>query len=148
MPYQIDFWLAADRPVLLARVRLINPNPETVPVYWWSNIAVPESPDVRVLVPATSAINTQYNVGLRLAQIPINESRDVTYPTNSPVAADYFFRIPENHRRWITALNGEGRGLVQDVDRLAARTQIIQLGHESRWTPMATVPQRPRRPLH
>lgn len=113
MPFQIDFWLDEGRPVLLARVRLVNPHPVETPVYWWSNIAVAESPEVRVLAPADSAVNTQYGVGLRLAGVPQHEGRDVSYPTNGPIAADYFFRVPAGRRPWVCALDGAGRGLVQ-----------------------------------
>ena len=36
-------------------VRIVNPNDHAVPMYWWSNIAVPESSDVRVLAPGDAA---------------------------------------------------------------------------------------------
>src|SRR4051794_20983327 len=57
VPFQIDCWLTSPGSVaassfLMVRVRIVNPNDHAVPMYWWSNIAVPERADVRVLAPA------------------------------------------------------------------------------------------------
>src|SRR5699024_477723 len=53
--FQVDAWLPADSRALYAYVRIQNPNAHEVPMYWWSNAAVPQSEDVRVLAPADSA---------------------------------------------------------------------------------------------
>ena len=53
--FQVDLYLPDDSPVLFVSIRITNPHPETVPMYWWSNIAVPETPQTRVMVPAKSA---------------------------------------------------------------------------------------------
>ena len=42
VPYQIDFSLPPGSPWLLATVRIVNPHDRQIPMYWWSNIAVPE----------------------------------------------------------------------------------------------------------
>jgi len=47
--YQMDFFLPADSKVLYGRMRIVNPNRETVPMYWWTNIAVPEDEGYRIL---------------------------------------------------------------------------------------------------
>ena len=46
---QMDFFLPESSRFLYARMRITNPNPEVIPMYWWSNIAVPEDPDGRVI---------------------------------------------------------------------------------------------------
>jgi len=112
VPFQIDFWLPRDKPFLLARPRITNPSDHTIPMYWWSNIAVPERNDVRVLSPATLAYRHDYDGSLVEHHVPIYNGDDVTYTTNRKSAADLYFRIPENHRPWIAALDGRGRGLV------------------------------------
>ena len=43
--FQMDFFLPDGSRVLFARMRLVNENAQTVPTYWWSNIAVPEWPE-------------------------------------------------------------------------------------------------------
>jgi len=50
---QVDFWLPEDSQFLYVGVRLQNPSDTEVPAYWWSNIAVEQSPETRVLVRRT-----------------------------------------------------------------------------------------------
>ena len=58
--FQIDVYLPTGSPVLLVHVRIINPNDAEVPMYWWSNIAVPETDSVRVVAPADQAWHFTY----------------------------------------------------------------------------------------
>lgn len=113
-PYQIDASLPSGSPVLLVRVRIRNPHDTPIPMYWWSNMAVPETPETRILVPAVAAYKFGYGPGgLGQAPIPILDGMDVTYTTNFDRAGDFFFQIPEGGRPWIASLDGEGRGLIQ-----------------------------------
>ena len=122
VPFQIDFWLPDEVPFLMARVRITNPNDRTIPMYWWSNIAVPEREDVRVLGPATQAYRHDYDGTLVGHDVPMYGGVDVTYTTNRRGAADLYFRIPPENRPWIASLDGEGRGLVHtSTDRLIGR---------------------------
>lgn len=126
--YQIDAYLPDGSPVLFVRVRIVNPHDHEVPMYWWSNIAVPETPDTRVLVPADSAYSFGYGKsGLRRVDIPdVDGGPDVTYATNIHRACDFFFHIPDEAQPWITALDGEGRGLVQtSTARLRGRKLFL-----------------------
>jgi tetratricopeptide (TPR) repeat protein len=126
--YQIDAYLPDGSPVLFVRVRIVNPHDHDVPMYWWSNIAVPETPATRVLVPADSAYSFGYGKsGLRRVVIPnVDDGPDVTYPTNINRACDFFFHIPDEEHPWITALDGEGRGLIQtSTARLRGRKLFL-----------------------
>ena len=49
--FSVDLVMPSDRPLLLAFVRVRNPDPEPKPLYWWTNIAAAEEPGVRVLAP-------------------------------------------------------------------------------------------------
>ena len=111
--FSVDAWLHVDAPVLLVHVRVVNPTDEETPMYWWSNIAVPQAPDVRVLAPADSAWRCGDGDGLRRVPVPVLEGVDRTYPTRSSRAADDFLDVEERDRPWIAALDGAGRGLVQ-----------------------------------
>ena len=119
--YQIDAYLPTGSPVLFVRIRIVNPHQREIPMYWWSNIAVPEEPDRRVLVPADSAY--QFSFGeLNVVPVPIAEGTDISYATHITRAIDFFFRLPEGQRPWIGALDGEGKGLVQtSTQRLQGR---------------------------
>ena len=121
-PWQIDFHLPPGSPFLFARVRLMNPHDREIPMYWWTNIAVPERKDVRALTPTDTVITHRYEGGLAVMTLPRWDDRDQTYSMQSPRAYDLFSRIPATQRRWITALDGEGRGLFEtSTDRLRGR---------------------------
>ncbi|MDQ0306782.1 tetratricopeptide (TPR) repeat protein [Kitasatospora herbaricolor] len=115
--YQIDAHLPDDSQVLLVHIRITNPRDTTVPMYWWSNIAVPEAPDVRVLAPADAAWQFSYDRRIHHIDLPAPHGTDLTRTTRSRDAADYFFDIPDHRRHWITALDASGRGLVQTSTR-------------------------------
>ncbi|MFJ2189786.1 DUF5107 domain-containing protein [Kitasatospora sp. NPDC087861] len=119
---QIDAWLPARSPVLYVNVSVHNPTEAEVPVYWWSNIAVPETERTRVVGPADRAFHFDYTADLRQVAFPDHEGADRSYPGRLPRAADYFLDIPDGERRWITALDETGAGLVQaSTDRLRGR---------------------------
>ena len=114
VPYQIDAYLPEGSPMLLVRVRIANPNQETVPMYWWSNTAVPQTERTRVLTPATSAYNWGYGKGgPARVDMPVVQGIDVSYTTRIDRAADFFFHLEEGQRPWVAALDQTGRGLVQ-----------------------------------
>lgn len=120
--YSIDFSLPEGSPVLLVAVRVTNPTTTPVPLYWWTNIAVPESDDVRVIAPASEAFHYGYPHGLRVVPVPEDSGRDLTYAATSPSAADWFFDCREASRPWIAALDGSGSGLLHvSTERLVGR---------------------------
>ena len=126
VPFQIDAYLPDGSPVLFVRVRITNPNRVEVPMYWWSNMSVPETPDTRVLAPVDHAYRLAYGHGLQKVGVPIWEGKDASYTTNLDRAMDFFFRIPDGHRPWIAALDGKGQGLVQtSTDRLKGRKLFL-----------------------
>ncbi len=124
--FQVDAWLPEDSPVLLVHVRIVNPNGVETPMYWWSNVAVPQADDVRVVAPADEAWHFAYDSPLRRVPIPVLDGQDRTYTTRASGAADYFFAIDDGQRRWIAALDGHGSGLVQtSTDRLRGRKLFL-----------------------
>ena len=129
MPFQIDAFLPDDSRVLFVRVRLINLHREEIPVCWWSNMAVPEAPGVRVIVPANAAF-TVADQGRSLIRIPVPEHAglDYSYPLQTTHAAGYYFDLESGRRPWITALDQAGQGVVQtSTARLRGRT-LFALG--------------------
>ena len=114
--FSVDLLMPADRPLLLAFVRVRNPDPEPKPLYWWTNIAAPEEPGVRVLAPAVRAWRSGYDGSIASVDIPFaadDPATDVSYPMSAQRAADYFFQVPSERRPWIAAVQADGRGLVQ-----------------------------------
>jgi uncharacterized protein DUF5107 len=125
--YQIDAYLPDGSNVLYVRCRIVNPHDHSLPMYWWSNISVPERVGVRVLAPADEAYQYALSVSdLRTVAMPVVDGQDVSYTTNGRRAADYFFRIPDQQRPWITALDSEGKGLAQvSTDVLRGRKLFL-----------------------
>ncbi|MER7177319.1 DUF5107 domain-containing protein [Streptomyces mesophilus] len=140
-PFQVDLWLPEDSDFLYVGVRIRNPHEKAVPVYWWSNTAVPE--ERRVLTPAEETWHYGYERALHRVPVPYFEGSDRTYPLNSPHPADYFYDLPEDARRWITALDEHGHGLVQtSTDRLRGRKLFTWGGSAGgrRWQEWLTEP--------
>ncbi|MEU5240462.1 DUF5107 domain-containing protein [Streptomyces lydicus] len=126
LPFQVDLWLPDGSDFLYVGVRIRNPHHHIAPVYWWSNIAVPEAEGSRVLAPAEEAWHFGYERTLRRVPVPEYDGADRTYPLRSEFPADYFYDLPDGARRWITSLDAEGHGLVQtSTDTLRGRKLFL-----------------------
>ncbi|MFG3281954.1 DUF5107 domain-containing protein [Streptomyces sp. NPDC048111] len=126
LPFQVDLWLPDDSDFLYVGVRVRNPHERTAPVYWWSNIAVEEDADTRVLAPADEAWHFGYERTLRRVPVPVWDGVDRTYPQRSTYPADYFYEVPDGARRWVASLDGGGHGLVQtSTDALRGRKLFL-----------------------
>jgi len=119
--WQIDFHLPPSSNLLFAKVKVVNTNNYEIPMYWWTTMAVPETPKSRVVCPANDILYLDKNIeegkiGFDYSKIPnvdAIEGKDMTYPLNSFYASSYFFRIPDSQRRWIAVLNKDGEGLIE-----------------------------------
>ncbi len=118
--YQIDVHLPPGSETLFVHVRITNPNEHEIPMYWWSNIAVPQDVSTRVLAPATHAWNYSYDNILRHdpvapgAESPADdEVPDISYPARFSDAADFFFDLDGVRQPWIAAVDERGAGLFQ-----------------------------------
>ena len=128
--FQVDLMVPEDAPVLLAFVRVRNPDAEPKPLYWWSTLAATERPGVRVLAPATRAWRTGYDGTLASVEVPFPDSADidVSDPLRSPRSADYFFTIPPDRRAWIAAVEADGHGLVQTATEAMTGRKLFVWG--------------------
>lgn len=107
VPYHLDFCLPEGSPFLFIRVRIINPHDHDLPMYWWTNLGVPEYPGGRVIVPA----DTTYH-GLHVHDCPVINDIDYSYCTQIKRAYDLFFRIPPGQRPWEVSVDQGGEGIV------------------------------------
>ncbi len=129
--YQIDVFLPEGSDFLFVRVRIVNPHEHEIPMYWWSNIAVPETPVGRVVVPAESAYRHNYQGKTSIVSVPMVEGVDQSYPGNFNRSADIFYRLNPDSQPWITALEGDGRGLIQtSTKRLLGRKLFVWGMHQ------------------
>ncbi len=114
--YGLDAWLPEDSRVLLIRPRIENTTDHEVWTYWWSNIAVPYTDGMRIIVPAEKtftnfAVEDHYY--LDFADVPVLGGVDISHPRNVKIARDYFFYIPDRKPKWVAAVDETGSGLVQ-----------------------------------
>jgi hypothetical protein len=128
--WRIDCWLPAGSRLLFVRPRLHNPHRATAPVYWWSNIAVPQHDGVRVLVPADEAMEYGYDGTPRHVPFPRSGATDpdLSYPAALTGAADHFFDLRRTARPWIAAVDRDGVGLVQTSTRRLWGRKIFRWG--------------------
>jgi tetratricopeptide (TPR) repeat protein len=147
-PWQIDFCLPEKSRFLWARIRLINPHDVVMPNYWWTNIAVEERPDGRVLAPAEQVLGMRPS-DLTLMNLPYPritpDGDELSYPGVCEKGGEYFFKIPKERRKWIAYVEADGRGFVQtSTDRLLGR-KCFYWGRGSggrRWQEFLSVPGR------
>src|SRR5690606_6271654 len=116
LTWRIDAHLPDGADRLFIHPVLANPTAADVPVYWWSNIAVPQSLETRVLVDSESAFHFGHADALQRVDVPLRDGQDISAPARHPGSADYFF-LPATEEAaahpWIAAVDGQGRGLGQ-----------------------------------
>lgn len=114
--YSISAWLPDNSPVLYLKDRIENTTDEEKYMYWWSNIAVPETRGTRVLVPTDESFISFYDANhyiLDKVSIPMQGDLDVTYPCRIPSSRDFFYKIPDGRHKWIATANETGEGILQ-----------------------------------
>lgn len=138
--YQMDFWLSEEDTFLNCRMRIMNENEQVVPMYWWSNIAVPEFENGRIIVPAKKAY-TSVDHKVSKVDIPLVNGIDVTHYNDIPNAVDYFFEIEEQNPKYIVNVDETGYGLLHlSTNRLQSR-KLFSWGHNeasSHWQEFLT----------
>ncbi len=110
--YQVDFWLPDDSPRLYAGVSIHNPNETVAPMYWWSNIAVPEERESRVITPSNAAYTTEKGVVVKQREFQF-DGIDITYPVQIPIPKDYFWKTRDAKHKFICQVDKNGYGLCQ-----------------------------------
>ena len=123
--YQIDFWLPESSRVLFCRMRITTPTLERIPMYWWSNAAVPDWEKGRVLVTSNEAYAYDYKSGIVTVPIPYHHDKDMSYNANNP-CSDTFYDIPDGTRRFICYTDKEGYTYAHtSTNRLISRKMFV-----------------------
>ena len=114
--YRLEAYLPPESHFLYVQVHIENPRGNgEVPMYWWSNIAVPEEAGTRVIAPADSAILSLYDAGqYRMLRTPLPhyQGMDLSRPTEISRSLDVFFDIRPDAMPFIAALQKDHTGLV------------------------------------
>ncbi|MFV0427095.1 MAG: DUF5107 domain-containing protein [Beutenbergiaceae bacterium] len=125
---QVDLSLDADQ--LLASTRVINPDPEPKPLYYWTNIAVPQTTGTRVICEASHAWRTDYAGFLDRVPVPHPDQHDVdiSYPASARNSSDYFF---DTSGQFIASVEPDGRGLLQAATEGLHGRKLFQWGNST-----------------
>jgi hypothetical protein len=133
--WQIDFRLSETEPVLWAHVTVTNPLDHPVPMYWWTNIAVPETPGCRVVAPADEALclmpsqdGTHTFAQANLPGLPSLAGRDGTYAQNYRFANEFFFLCPPSESPWEAVVDAQGRGMFEASTRTLPYRKLFVWG--------------------
>ena len=122
---QMDIFLPDGSESLFVRTRITNPNEDTVPMYWWSNIATVQEEGARVIVPAEETYVSR-DGAYHIESIPYYNGADVTYPLNSKTAHDYFWKTKADSLKYICQLDRDGYGLAtSSTDILRGRKLFV-----------------------
>lgn len=108
LTWRLDAWLPPGAEALHTHVLIRNESPGPLPVYWWTNIAVPQTAETRVVVDADEAFHFGYLTELH--QTPVPGVPDATRPGIHPSCADYFY---DARSPWLAVIDGDGIGLGQ-----------------------------------
>jgi len=145
-PYQIDFHLPAGSQFLFMHVRIVNPNDHELPMYWWTNIAVPENERTRIICPADSALHPMGDGRITRTSVPLQSPEfDLTYARNLPAAHEYFFCIAQGVRPWEAAVEADGTGFLQVSTPLLRGRKVFYWGMNQggrRWQEFLSLPGR------
>ena len=127
--YSISAYLPENSSVLYIKGRIENTTKEQKHMYWWSNIAVPETKETRVFVPTDESFLSFYDANhyiLDKATIPVHQGLDVTYPCKIPSSRDFFYKIPDKNHKWIASADENGNGLLQcSTQKLKGRKLFV-----------------------
>lgn len=132
--YSVSAWLPEDSHTLYLRCKIENTDDTWKHMYWWTNIAVPETARTRVIVPAEEAFLSFYNADHYLMDkvaIPDFEGTDVSYPADIATSRDFFYKIPRQEKKWIAAVDGEGIGLLHCSTRKLLGRKLFVWGRGS-----------------
>lgn len=107
--FSIEFRLPKGSDTLFAQVKIMNSRNEEVPMYWWTNIAVRETADMRILSATDKVIFHNTNgKGFGYGEMPYLgsvEGKDASFPSIYDRSNEYFFQTPDTvNRPWEAAV--------------------------------------------
>lgn len=143
VPFSITLALPKASRFLIARSQVDNPHDKTIPMYAWTNAAVPLTPDSRIVVPATHTYRYSYAGCMSRVGLPKADGIDITRAGQLTSAADYFHEMPTMDYPWMAILQSghesdskSVRGLVQMSTRCLGGRKLFVWGTEGggpRW---------------
>lgn len=138
--YQMDFWLDEESRFLNCRMRLANESKEVLPMYWWSNIAVEEYEDGKLIAPADEAFTYSDGTIIKTG-LPMVNGADVTEYKKIVKSVDFFFDIPKDAPKYIANVDKAGYGLLHVSTKRLGSRKLFTWGNQDasdRWQEFLT----------
>lgn len=125
--WHIDFHLAADSDILCVHTAIHNIDPSEKSLYWWTNVAVRQTPGSRVFSSSADVIyidpyvekgERRFGFGT-MPELDILKGIDASYPERLTYSNEYFFTCDSESepgkavRPWEAALDAEGKGFFE-----------------------------------
>ena len=124
--WQLDVWAPDGSDFLYWSPRIVNKEEQSVPMYWWTCIAVNEEPEARVLAPAVTAMEPDHAAGDVPVTRDLAQEPDLTYPQRRDLPHDTYFDISAGDRPWVAQVSPNGEGVVHVSSRqLIGRKQWV-----------------------
>ena len=129
--YSINAYLPEDSKVLYIKDVIENTDDKDTYMYWWSNIAVTETPKTRVIVPTRESFVSFYNSDhyvLDKTEVPYAFDTDTSYSLNLKRSLDFFYKIPPKNDKWIATADEDGKGLLQYSENILKGRKLFLWG--------------------
>lgn len=103
--WRIECTLPEGSPALFTYIRIENPDGEQKPLYWWTNTAVPQTPELRVFSASDEVLyllpgggNRKTMAECRLPGLPLFPGGDASFPAVPETSVEYFFQNDRAHK--------------------------------------------------
>lgn len=144
--WQVDLRLDDTTPGLWVHVKVLNLNDYPVDYYWWTNIAVPQTSETRVLTNDSGrAVRHMPDQSVRAVEYPHFSDFDGSYPARYRRADSIFFELQQNQMPWIAYADADGKGLVHASTRRLVGRKMFTWGTNPgarRWLDLLSQPKR------
>lgn len=109
--FQIDFHLPDGSPLLYSHVKVFNPFDRDTTTYWWTNIAIPEDGNTRILASTNKVIVLGDKMSYEeLPHLSPFGDADLSYPHNASHGYDHFYQTPDGAlSAWEAGADNEGK---------------------------------------
>ncbi len=127
--FQMDFYLPENSRQLYGRFSVTNTQNKEIPMYWWTNMALDEAEDIRIISPADGYIVYGKDFQRRVRSYPYSEEFpdvDSSFSTNVSRSNDFFYDIKDGTPHFEVAVNSLGDGFFQaSSSRLKGRKLFV-----------------------
>lgn len=108
--YQMDFHLPEGSQVLYSHVKVLNPFEKDTTTYWWTNIAIPQDGNTRVLSCTDQVLVLGEGMSYeKLPHLSPFGDADLSYPHNATRGYDHFYQTPDTAKTaWEAGADDKG----------------------------------------